>query len=160
MSMGGVPVSADVGGQSELVTPDCGILVPRGPNEALAYRQALSDLLRRRDRLKAMGIAARKRVQDHFRLEQMGTQMESALLRAIEFHHAHPRPAVSAVAAEASARLAIEAARQSETQRRDASDQRPNWRHQLRRQYWHWVEKGAWRFVPWVEKASDVLGRR
>lgn len=160
MAMGVVPVSADVGGQAELVTPDCGILVTRGPNEGPAYRQALADLLRHRDRLKAMGMAARKRVQDHFRLEQMGAQMESALERAIEFHHARPRPAVSADDAEASARLAIDAARQSETHRRDASDQRPTWRQKLRRTYWHCVEKGAWRLVPWVEKAGDVLGRR
>ena len=33
MAMEVVPVGADVGGQRELVTPECGVLVKRGSNE-------------------------------------------------------------------------------------------------------------------------------
>src|SRR6185369_11345918 len=44
----GVPVvGADVGGQRELVTPDCGVLVERGSEreEAARYARALAELL-------------------------------------------------------------------------------------------------------------------
>lgn len=80
MSMGVVPVSADVGGQRELVTSESGVLIPRGPDEAERYADALASLLNDAELRRRMAGAARKRVVESFRLEQMGDAM-AALLR-------------------------------------------------------------------------------
>lgn len=83
MAMGVVPLSADVGGQRELVTPDCGVLVQRGPQEQAAYQEALNALLSDSSRLRAMGAAARQRVIDHFSLEVMGERIDLLLRQAL-----------------------------------------------------------------------------
>ena len=70
----GLPVvGADVGGQSELVTPECGVLIERGEEaeEARQYASALTQLLSDSERRTTMGQHARQRIQDRFRLEQM-----------------------------------------------------------------------------------------
>jgi glycosyltransferase involved in cell wall biosynthesis/GT2 family glycosyltransferase len=79
MAMGAVPVSADVGGQSELVTPDCGFLIKPGPGEIPAYTQALLHLLRDPASRNAMAVRARQRVREHFSLHEMGARMASLL---------------------------------------------------------------------------------
>lgn len=86
MATGAVPVGADVGGQSELVTPDCGVLVQRGnqEEEVRAYADALERLICSSDVREAMGKAARKRVCRHFNVEQMGERMAHLLARAQE----------------------------------------------------------------------------
>ena len=84
MAMGMVPVVADVGGQRELATPDCGMLIPSSKSEEAAYVAALAGLLRDPARRAAMGAQARRRIVDHFRIDQMGDRMEMLFRRAVE----------------------------------------------------------------------------
>ena len=70
----GVPVvGADVGGQRELVTPECGVLISRGSeeDEVRQYATILTQLLNDPEQRKSMGQKGRQRIQGHFRLEQM-----------------------------------------------------------------------------------------
>ena len=113
----GLPVvAADVGGQRELVSPACGILVPRSdPNtESRRYAEALGMLLSDAARRKAMGEAARARVSEHFRLDQMSERMVALLERAIELHERQPRRPPDVDFAHAAAAQAIKYVRLSE----------------------------------------------
>lgn len=85
MAMGLVPVGADVGGQKELVTPDCGILLQRGTEaeEALRYCEALTTLIVDPEKIRKMGQASIGRINSNFTLDLMGQKMESLLQRAI-----------------------------------------------------------------------------
>lgn len=111
MSMGVVPVGAVVGGQAELVTPDCGVLVQRGPTEGTAYVEALRRLLQDADSRIRMGQAARQRICDHYRLEQMGERMRNLIARASTLTTEQPRAAVSLSLGLNTAYHAIEQAR-------------------------------------------------
>jgi hypothetical protein len=106
----GVPVvGADVGGQRELVTPDCGVLIQRADakTEVQRYADALEGLLRDPDRRRAMGAAGRARVAAHFTLDEMGERMDALLRRGAELAAQHPRPAPSEEDARRSAIAAI-----------------------------------------------------
>ena len=98
MAMGLVVVGADVGGQRELVTPECGILIQRPDDvasEVQCYVETLSALLDDPERRRALGAAARARVEQHFRLPDMGEAMVNALLeRAPVLHAARPKSAL------------------------------------------------------------------
>ncbi len=77
----GVPVvGADVGGQSELVTPECGVLIARGEEaeEAQQYAAVLAELLRDPERRITMGQSGRQRIQGHFRIEYMADTVLAA----------------------------------------------------------------------------------
>ena len=90
----GVPVvGADVGGQRELVTPECGVLIQRSDEktEAEHYAEALTSLLRDQQRRLQMGMAGRDRVAANFRVEQMGERMAALLREAIQLHAREPR---------------------------------------------------------------------
>lgn len=94
MAMGVTPVSADVGGQGELITPECGFLVPHGPHEIDEYASVLARLaddpaLRRR-----MSAAARERVERHFALRDFGPRMEMLIEQARACHRDNPRPII------------------------------------------------------------------
>lgn len=110
MACGVAVLGADVGGQRELVTPDCGLLLPRSSSEAEAesYARVLADWLRQPQRLKAMGRAARARVEEHFRLDQMRARLLTLLGEAIEQRRAAPRPVIPAGLAEEWAAEVIE----------------------------------------------------
>jgi len=84
MASGIVPVGADVGGQKELVVPDCGILVQRSTEdqEAEDYAEVLMDLILNPEKRKKMGRNSRKRVVAQFNLDIMGKRMESLLIKA------------------------------------------------------------------------------
>jgi glycosyltransferase involved in cell wall biosynthesis len=86
MAEGVAVVGAQVGGQVELVTPECGVLLERGDEatEVARYSQALGDLLDDPDKRQAMGVAGRQRIRDHFLLEAMGTKMDALLEDARE----------------------------------------------------------------------------
>jgi glycosyltransferase involved in cell wall biosynthesis len=73
MALENVPVVADVGGQGELVTPDCGYLIPiRDANwEFTDYVTVLRCLLGNAALRREKAGACRARVQDHFELRQM-----------------------------------------------------------------------------------------
>jgi glycosyltransferase involved in cell wall biosynthesis/Tfp pilus assembly protein PilF len=77
MSMEAVPVGANVGGQKELVSPDCGILVNPGPNEAADYFNSLQKLLRSPELRKRMAAASRARVEKHFEISRLAQRMTS-----------------------------------------------------------------------------------
>ncbi|MGQ9895911.1 MAG: glycosyltransferase family 4 protein [Roseiflexus sp.] len=106
MAMGVVPVAADIGGQRELVTSDCGILIPPSDHETPAYVEALIWLLTDPDRRVMMGSRARQRIIDHFRLDLMGDRI-SALIRHAVNRSAHVARAIPAP--EEAAQSAIEA---------------------------------------------------
>lgn len=91
----GLPVvSADVGGQRELVAPECGVLVARSDEdtEAAHYAQILAALLQEPHRRQAMGQAGRRRVTEHFTLDGMGERMVALLQEARWLHETQPRP--------------------------------------------------------------------
>jgi glycosyltransferase involved in cell wall biosynthesis len=106
----GVPVvGADVGGQRELVTEDCGVLVPRGREreEVAAYAAELERLLADPERRRTMGEAGRERVLAGFALDGMGERMDALLERARERAREELRPVPSAEDARAAALEAI-----------------------------------------------------
>ena len=113
----GVPiVGTDVGGQRELVTPECGILIAKSDEEteAFAYVAALSDLVQDQSRCQAMGVASRRRIEEHFRLEQMGDRLVEALHEATRLRTEALRPLPSRGVALLCAARAIEYTRLAE----------------------------------------------
>jgi glycosyltransferase involved in cell wall biosynthesis len=68
-------VAADVGGQRELVTPECGFLVDADEEQVSKYLEVLSFLLTNATARKKMGASALQRVKDHFPLDKMGCEM-------------------------------------------------------------------------------------
>ncbi len=84
MAMQVAVLGADVGGQAELVTPDCGILLkPAGAaREIEAYAGKLAWLIEHPGERRAMAERARDRIVQHFTLDNMGARID-ALLREI-----------------------------------------------------------------------------
>jgi len=108
MAMGVVPVAADVGGQRELVRPECGFLIPQGENEVQEYVSALKQLLESPELRVSMGQAGRRRIVEHFPIDRMAERMVELLNRAQELSRASPRPAVGKGLGLECATLAIE----------------------------------------------------
>lgn len=108
MAMEVVPVAADVGGQSELVTPDCGFLVAQGEDELQEYLSVLQRLIETPELRLSMGATGRQRILDHFTINQMGERMMELLKRAQELSQVSPRPTVGKGLGLESATLAIE----------------------------------------------------
>lgn len=108
LAMETVPVAADVGGQRELVTPDCGILIPPGDDEIERYVVALQRLLERPELRRVMAAAGRARVVKHFPLGGMGNRMVDLLEQATALARSSPRPAVGLGLGLECATLAIE----------------------------------------------------
>ncbi len=77
-------VSANVGGQAELVTPDCGILIDPADQKNLfmQYADSIEELLADKESLVTMGRQARKRVVDLFGLTKMIDQVLEACTEA------------------------------------------------------------------------------
>lgn len=133
MAMGVVPVGADVGGQRELVTPECGVLVERSSHEreVKAYSDVLATLIESSERRKALGEAARDRVSTYFKLEQMGERMDQLLKKAQEAHHSRSTIATSSG-------LGMEHAVQTVEYERLTRAARPFWKYRK-------VESAIWR---------------
>jgi glycosyltransferase involved in cell wall biosynthesis len=70
LAMETVPVAADVGGHRELVTPDCGVLIPQGSNELAAYVDTIQQLCLDPALRSQMGKAGRRRVVNNFSRQQ------------------------------------------------------------------------------------------
>jgi glycosyltransferase involved in cell wall biosynthesis len=107
----GLPVvAARVGGQSELVTSDCGFLLDPSDEstEAAQYATILADLIKSPDQRRQMGEAGRARIEAHFRLESMGDIALDLLAEAQTRNQACPPPAPSSGLALACAALAVE----------------------------------------------------
>lgn len=89
----GLPVvAADVGGQRELVTPDCGMLIARGSEEEEVerYVQALAHLLNDPALRREMGRRGWERVRESFDLDGMGRRMIHLLDKARSLHQRAP----------------------------------------------------------------------
>jgi glycosyltransferase involved in cell wall biosynthesis len=114
MAMGVIPVGADVGGQAELVTPDCGILIKPQPKDGqpASYAGELSRLLSDGGRTAAMKARARERVAGHFQLRRMGGAMLALFEEAAVRNRALPVMPIGA--AEAYAGEIVEQFRLSE----------------------------------------------
>jgi len=70
MAQGRPCVACDIGGPTRIVVPgETGVLVPPGDADRLAT--ALIDLGRNADTRREMGLAARRRVQEHYSVEEM-----------------------------------------------------------------------------------------
>ncbi|KAB8143375.1 glycosyltransferase family 4 protein [Chloroflexia bacterium SDU3-3] len=149
MAMGVVPLSAHVGGQAELVTPETGVLVRRGPDERAAYARQLRALLSDMERTRQLGAAARQRVAQHFRLDQMGERMDALLAEALRRHRQQPRPPISQAQAQESAHRARAEAMRNLQQSEQLN--RPL-RKRARQIFWWAVEHGAWPLVAIREK--------
>lgn len=108
MAMGAVPVAADVGGQSELVTPACGVLIPPGEGELDAYVDAIERLIASPQRRTEMAEAGRARIEAQFTHQAMLSRMQALFDQAAALAQADPRPPVSAGQGHAAAALAIE----------------------------------------------------
>jgi hypothetical protein len=108
-----VPVAADVGGQAELVTPECGMLIPlSSPEKSVpAYADALRSLIQDSAMRQQMGRAARNRITSTFTLDHMGDGMQRILAEAIDLRQSPEYQPLSLPAEELrqrEARLAIE----------------------------------------------------
>jgi glycosyltransferase involved in cell wall biosynthesis/CTP:molybdopterin cytidylyltransferase MocA len=108
MAAGVAAVASDVGGQRELLTPACGVLVPLGDGEVDTYVAAVRGLLEDPARRTAMGAAARARVAAHFTLPQMVDRAQQLIDHAGELARISPRPAIDPGVGLAVATLAIE----------------------------------------------------
>jgi glycosyltransferase involved in cell wall biosynthesis len=95
MSMSSVPVVADVGGQKELVTPECGYIVPQTDNEIEQYVTCLTYLIESAEPRRAMAAACRERIVTHFNLDTMGQTMHTLLQKTYLAAPTADRPGVS-----------------------------------------------------------------
>lgn len=97
MASGLAVVGADVGGQSELVTPDTGILLPAPDKindkalEARGYAYTLAGLLADPARRAALAAAARERIVQNFELSNMRNRMLELFALADELRLRDPR---------------------------------------------------------------------
>ncbi|MBX3086531.1 MAG: glycosyltransferase [Anaerolineae bacterium] len=79
MSMELIPVAADVGGNSELVTPDTGVLIPLSDDEVNNYVDALKALLADPLKRNIQKKRARKRIMDSFNFQTSAELMDKAI---------------------------------------------------------------------------------
>lgn len=155
MAMGVVPVSAAVGGQAELVTPDCGVLVQRGPYEQADYTAALLKLIREPRTRRAMSERARQRVQQHFTLTNMGDCMAAALHDAR--HLAAKKPHAGVTPTDIAGALAeAERVAQRNAEIYHAKTQASIGTH-MRNLYWHIFAERGWWLLPYAEQARRKL---
>jgi glycosyltransferase involved in cell wall biosynthesis/GT2 family glycosyltransferase len=115
MAMGTVPVAAAVGGQGELITPECGYLIAPGPDEGQHYVAALTTLLSDPARRQAMGEACRAQVVGQFDLAAMSVAMDAEITGAIIQGARGERGAVERAEADRQALIALQAARRWES---------------------------------------------
>jgi len=114
MAMEMVPVAADCGGHPELVTPECGFLIPQSEQEIAEYVRVLHQLLANPQQRQEMARNARQRISEHFDLQEMAAGMEEAFRQARQ--HARTRPSTTGDLALAyqTAHIAIEYMRMTE----------------------------------------------
>ena len=117
MASGLAVVGADVGGQRELVTPECGVLVAKSneETEAREYAHVLHSLLHDPARRQALGSAAREHVCALFRLDQMGDRLDGLLREAMRRQAEGKRPVPGTGLGRACASQAVEYLRLSDT---------------------------------------------
>lgn len=113
MASGAVVLGADVGGQKELVTPDCGVLIPRSTEEEEVrhYAATLLNWASNPSQLKGMREAARLRIVESFQIDRLRDGMIAAIDQAAHLNVRQPRDVVSAAAASVNAHMAVEGTR-------------------------------------------------
>lgn len=111
MAMGVVPVMSAVGGQSELVTPDCGMLIPLGESDVTKYVAALRSLIENPEKREAMAQASRRLIAQSFTLEHTIPRLIAVLDRARNLSRSNPRQIPPPGLAIELATLAVEYAR-------------------------------------------------
>ncbi|MEY3231230.1 MAG: hypothetical protein RL689_1319 [Planctomycetota bacterium] len=113
MGAGLAVVTADTPAQRELVTPGCGVLVGGvgEPGEAEAYASALETLCRRHDQRRAMGLAARARIEAMGTAAAQAERVEGALRAAMERRSRRSEFVVSDAMADELATRAVEFSR-------------------------------------------------
>jgi glycosyltransferase involved in cell wall biosynthesis len=112
----GLPVlGADVGGQRELVMPECGVLLARSDEvqEVARYATILAEWIQQPEKRRAMGQSGQTRIRTHFRLEQMRERMLALFEHAKQLNSLAPRPAVGPGLGRVCATRAIEYLRMS-----------------------------------------------
>jgi glycosyltransferase involved in cell wall biosynthesis/GT2 family glycosyltransferase len=70
MALGIPQVSADIGGQSELIAPETGVLIRNGRGEIRRYARAVLELLDDSERRERMAAAGKRRIEDGFTVEK------------------------------------------------------------------------------------------
>jgi len=113
MACGLAIAGADVGGQIELVTPECGILIQRSSEavETGIYTSMLLDMLRDPRKLRSMGKAGRRRIAERFELRDMGVRMHELLLQASDWNSSRPQPGVNRGLAQSTLSMSIDYSR-------------------------------------------------
>jgi glycosyltransferase involved in cell wall biosynthesis len=116
MACGLTVVGAAVGGQAELVTPECGYLIERSDEQQEVERYAgiLASLIGDPQELTRRGVAARARIVEHFTLRHFRARVLELLARAASLKQDAPRCAYEASAAHEAAVQAIEQVRLGE----------------------------------------------
>ena len=108
MALKVVPIVAAVGDQSEVVTAECGFLIPHGGDEVKAYAEAISFLAMHPERRAVMASAGRERIRRDFSHEQTLGRLLQALERANALARTHPRQPVTPGLARELATLTVE----------------------------------------------------
>ncbi|OLD57869.1 MAG: hypothetical protein AUI54_01070 [Acidobacteria bacterium 13_1_40CM_2_56_5] len=110
MASGVAIVGADVGGQIELVTSDCGILIQRSSEdvEIEIYASTLLKMLADPKKLRSMGEAGRRRIVEQFKLRDMGVRMHELLLQASDWNRSRPQPGVNRGVAQSTLSMSID----------------------------------------------------
>ncbi|MEO7908376.1 MAG: glycosyltransferase [Roseiflexaceae bacterium] len=147
LASGVVPVTVDSGGQRELVTPDCGILIAPDRQQEARYAAALEWLIRSPRQRAAMAVAGRRRVAAQFGLEQMGRQLDQLLVAACEVARARPAHTATDAAALVATSLAIEELRQYAR----------NHRFRAAVAAWEWWKNSGGRYASQLRNARDRL---
>ncbi|MDQ2713370.1 MAG: glycosyltransferase family 4 protein, partial [Chloroflexota bacterium] len=114
MAMAMVPVAADCGGHPELVTPECGFLIPQNEQEIAEYVLVLHQLLANPQQRQEMAHKARRRIREHFDLQEMAAGMEEAFRQARQRASARPATTGDLAMAYQTAHIAIEYMRMTE----------------------------------------------
>ena len=147
LASGVVPVTVDSGGQRELVTPDCGILITPDQQQEARYAAALEWLIRSPRQRAAMANAGRKRVAAQFSLEQIGQQLDQMFAAACERARARPAAPESDASALVATALAVEELRQYAR----------NHRFRAAVRAWEWWKSSGRRYIGQLRDARDQL---
>jgi glycosyltransferase involved in cell wall biosynthesis len=147
MACGTVPVTVDSGGQRELVTPDCGVLVPPDERQELRYAAVLEWLIRAPHQRAAMGAACRARVIASFGMRQMGEQLDQHIGAACARARARTSSDVSPAAGLVAASQAVEELRHYQR----------NHRLRVAVQAWEWWKARGIRYAGHARAWRDRL---
>jgi hypothetical protein len=111
MGMGVVPVTASVGGQDEVVKPDCGFLIPHSEQELTVYVETLGRLITDKTLRTTIGASARKQIFEHFNLPTTTSYLLERLERAHQLIASQPRVTLPLGFAQEVANQAVEQTR-------------------------------------------------